>query len=61
MKDNIFSFTLGAHVEYYSSDFTCPSDANCEIPFEWFITEFLSDIKCSEFQTINISQKLEHR
>ena len=39
--------SLGDQVEYFSSDSTCPSDANCEIPAEWFTTEFLNDIKCS--------------
>lgn len=33
--------------EYLSSDYICKSDENTDVEGEWFITEFLNDIKCS--------------
>ncbi|XP_057444099.1 uncharacterized protein LOC130736275 [Lotus japonicus] len=52
-----FQKVEGNPTEYLSSDSTCKSDEDTELQSEWFTTEFLNDITCSEIPNHKIILK----
>jgi len=58
VNDFIPSLIDGEERTYLSSDTPCQSDENNDIQSEWFMSEFLNDIKCSRIPNHKIKLKV---